>query len=251
MPCLLREPLVLRTLADIRDTLGDASSLFAAEEFARMLDSFLRLWARGFRPGQAVVLKATSSTGRLAPLLLSTRPRAKAVYLNLAPETYLLTLLAGASVRLDLRGHAPERIKRLQSLLGEAPLLLSAASLGELAAMSWLAERAAQDKAEAAAPGRVLSIDFDALLRDVSATTARVCAHLELAARPEALNRLAASPTMTRYSKAPEHNYSPVLRLSLLGQARREQAEELRKGLAWLDKTAKRHPAAAALLAGA
>jgi hypothetical protein len=69
----LREPLPLRTLADAHDALGSAESLLAEPQFDSLLDMFLRLWGRGYASTRAVVVKATSSAGRLAGR--SWRPR--------------------------------------------------------------------------------------------------------------------------------------------------------------------------------
>ena len=109
----LREPLPLRTLAE--------------EPEAGALETFLRLWSRGFESTRAVVLKATSSAARIAPQLLAARPPgvpgtpsingARAVYMYLAAEPYLATLLAGENSPLDLKGHEAERTARLAAHL--------------------------------------------------------------------------------------------------------------------------------------
>lgn len=243
----LREPLPLRRLAELHDALATPHTFFNSDAFAGRLDVFLRLWARGYETTHAVLLKATSTAGRLAPVLLDARPAAKAVYINLSKESYLATLLAGANAMVDLRGHAQERNTRLERLLGEAPLVLHRASTGELAAMAWLAETLAQQAAHRHAPDRVLAIDFEALLADLDTTLAAAANHLGLPMPPPAM----ITAVMSRYSKGPEHAYSPALRKQLLAQARHEQAEELRKGLDWLERMAARHRAAAGALASA
>lgn len=243
----LREPLPLRTLAEAHDIVGSPYSLLSGDDFAKRLEMFLRLWSRGFPATQTVVLKATSSAGRLAPVLLAARPAAKAVYLNLAPEPYLATLLAGANAMHDLKGHAQERCRRIERFLGEPPLVLSAASAGELAAMSWLAEKLTEERAAAAGGARVLSLDFERMLSHLEETMTAAAAHFALP--PPDLPSLARSPTRMRYSKAPEHGYSPALRAELLTQARREHAVELRKGLDWLDGMVDRYGTVAGLLA--
>jgi hypothetical protein len=45
-------------------------------------------------------------------------------------------------------------------------------------------------------------------------------------------------PDMRRYSKAPEHAYDAVLRRDVLNEARAMHRTEIRRGLAWLDRTA-------------
>jgi hypothetical protein len=221
----LREPLPLRVVA---------------EHFSQArLELLLRLWERGFGDTQAVVLKATSSTARLATALLGTRPRSRAVMLNVGAESYLATMLAGENSAADLNAQGAERLHRLSGCLGApAP---KPRSLGELIVMSWAAERLTQVHAARALGERVLAVDFDAMLEDVGATVARVLAHFGIAAPADGI---AQGGVLERYSKAPEHAYSPSLRRELLAQARRNFGQEIRDALGWLEKLRLAHPAA-------
>ncbi len=132
----LREPLPLRTLAEAHDLLGRPDSLLSQAQFDRILATLLRLWARGYDATRCVVVKATSSTGRLAGRILTAAEESRAIYMNLRAESYLATLLAGRNSPIDLRGHGSERIRRLHSLSTAPPPALHALSIGELAAMS-------------------------------------------------------------------------------------------------------------------
>src|SRR5207248_1276576 len=129
----LREPLPLRTLAEAHDALDRPDSLLSRQQFERILGTLLRLWARGYDATRCVVIKATSSAGRLAGRILTAAEQSRAIYMNLRAEPYLATLLAGRNSPIDLRGHGPERIRRLQSLSTAPPPALHALSLGELA----------------------------------------------------------------------------------------------------------------------
>jgi hypothetical protein len=60
--------------------------------------------------------------------------------------------------------------------------------------------------------------------------------------------RLAGSAALTRYSKAPEHAYSPQIRAQVLADSRARNREEIARGLAWLEATARAHPAARAIV---
>ena len=232
----LREPLPLRTLAEMHDAHSPA--------FAPRLGLFLKLWRRGFAGTHSVVLKATSTGGRLAPELLAASPLSKAVYLNLRAEPYLATLLAGANAMIDLRGFEAERSARLRALVATP---WTAQSIGELAAMSWLAESLTRARALERCGARILPLDFEAMLRDLDATVATVLRHFDIPAPPGfAAGR---SPVLTRYSKAPQQfEYSPHVRAQLLAQARREHAGEIRKGLAFLERLAHSEPGVAGLL---
>ncbi|HJW40086.1 MAG TPA: hypothetical protein VJ476_02535 [Rhizomicrobium sp.] len=235
----LREPLPLRTLAEMQDA--------AAPAFADRFATLLKLWSRGFADTSAVVLKATSTAARLAPALLSAAPQTKAVYLNLRPEAYLATLLAGANVMVDLEGFEVERTKRLRSLLGESSP--QAVSIGERVARTWLVESLTRARALEGGGSRILPLDFDAMLANLPATIAAVLAHFGIAAPPDFAQSIARSKTLTRYSKAPQQfEYSPQFRAQLLAQARRDHAAEIGKGMVLLERLARKDPRVAALL---
>ena len=235
----LREPLPLRTLADAHDVLGRPDDLLGDAGFDLALGTFMRLWSRGYDRTRCVVVKATSSAGRLAQPILARNDRAHAIYMNLRAEPYLATLLAGANSPIDLRGHGPERIRRLQMRV-DAPLApLHTLSLGELAAMSWLAETWAQRDAVERFAGRVIPLDFDEFLANVADCMSRIVEHFGFSRDPGYLATVGESPVLTRYSKAPEYGYTPGVRAEVLRDSRRDNRDEIRKGLDWLDALAR------------
>jgi len=235
----LREPLPLRTLADAHDVLGRPDSLLSGPQFDLMLAMFMRLWARGYDATGSVVVKATSSAGRLAGPILAGGERSRAIYLNLRAEPYLATLLAGQNSPIDLRGHGPERMRRLRSR-SAAPLpALHALSIGELAAMSWLAESWTQRDTVKRFAGRVLALDFEAFLSNVASSMGRVLAHFGLPEDGRYLAEVGRSPVLTRYSKAPEYAYTSDIRAEVLRDSRRHNHEEIRKGMDWLERLAR------------
>ncbi len=228
----LREPLPLRVIA---------------EHFSEpRLELLLRLWERGFDDTRAVVLKATSATQRLATRLMAMRGQAKAVMLNVSAESYLATMLAGENSAADLNAQGAERFHRLGALLGEAPPRPT--TLGELIAMSWLAERLTQMQAMRALGPRILAVDFDAMLAALPETLERVFSHLGIACAPERAAAIAAGPTIGRYSKSPQNGYSPTFRAELLAESRRGYAQEIRAALDWLDRLVVSRPSLAAVL---
>jgi hypothetical protein len=241
----LREPLPLRTLAESHDLLHAPESLLAPQQFARLLDTLLRLWRRGYAGTRAVVIKATSSAARLAPVLLERSAGSRAIYLNLRAEPALATLLAGANSLVDLRGHGPERLKRLSARLGAGIAPLYTLSPGELAAMSWLAEAMTRRETLDRFASRVLAVDFDDFLGDVAEIMQRILVHFELPADAAQLAQLAASPVLARYSKAPEHDYGPAVRNAILADARLAHRVEIDKGMRWLERLAKSERAVA------
>jgi len=242
----LREPLPLRSLAELHDR---ASASEDAVQFQDQLQTFLRLWRRGFVGTRRIVVKATSATGRIAPLVLEASPESQAVYLNVRLETYLATLLAGANALSDLEGFAPERARRLTRFLGPDQAARVPPSSGELAASAWLTERLTQQRAKQALGGRLLEIDFDALLAAPEPALAEIARHFGIVNAGDFARAAARSSLWTRYSKVPEqYEYSPSMRAELLRGAMREHAEELRAGLSLIEHLAARHAEVNALL---
>jgi len=235
----LREPLPLRTLAEAEAVLGRPESLLSQGQFDGQLDTLLALWSRGYETTRAVVLKATSSAGHLAPAILARSPASRAVCLNLRAEPYLATLLGGANSAIDLRGHGPGRMRRLLAGRSLPVAPLHALGRGELAALGWLVESLAQADTAAEAGTRVLRLDFEAMLADMRASLARVLAHFDLPHDEDALAAISGSGALRRYSKAPELPYSPDERASRLALARRDERAEIAKGLAWLEVLAR------------
>jgi hypothetical protein len=216
-----------------------------------MLALFLRLWSRGYDATRSVVVKATSSAGRLAARILAANEGSRALYMNLRSEPYLATLLAGQSSPIDLRGHGPERMRRLRSRSAATLPALHALSIGELAAMSWLVESWTQRDTVKQFGGRVLTLDFEAFLSSVAGSMGRILAHFELPEDGRYLSEVGRSPVLTRYSKAPEYAYTPDVRAEVLRDSRRHNREEIRKGMDWLERLARSENTVAEILNGA
>jgi hypothetical protein len=246
----LREPLPLRTLAEAHDGLGRVDSLISSEQFDLALGTFMRLWSRGYASTRSVVVKATSSAGRLSAPILAGSEGSRAIYMNLRPEPYLATLLAGRNSPIDLRGHGPERMRRLQSRVGTALEPLYRLSIGELAAMSWLAESWTQRDSVTRFAGRVIALDFEAFLANVADCMAQILGHFALPGDAGYLAHIDRSPALTRYSKAPEHGYTPDVRAEVLRESRRQNRAEIRKGLDWLERLARTEAAVAEVVKG-
>lgn len=245
----LREPLPLRTLADAHDVLSAPESLLSEAQFSALLETMLQLWSRGYDWTRGVVVKATSSAGRAACPLLQASPGARAIYLNVGAETYIATLLGGASSATDLRGHGPGRMRRLQRRVAAPVAPLHRFSIGELAALGWLVETMSQREATERFPNRVLALDFDEMLADIAAGMERVLAHFGLPRDARYFAGLARSPVLQRYSKAPEVPFPQGERSARLEDSRREYHDEIQKGMTWLEQLARADDAVAAVLA--
>jgi hypothetical protein len=244
----LREPLPLRTLAEAHDFLDSKQSLVSPSQFEALIGAQLRLWSRGYGDTKAVVVKATSSAARLANRLLAAEPGAKAVYLSLDLPRYLEALLSGEHTIFDLRGHGPERIRRLEKLGVQSPTPLYEMQAGELAALAWVAEKLTENDLIGNYGARVLSVDFDNMLADIGGILRKVYAHYDFVAPESRFADAARSAVLQRYSKNPEAQYSPALRAEVMQETRQQRGGEIKAGLNWVDKLALRAPSVARLL---
>ncbi len=237
----LREPLPLRSLADLHDQPDQPQSIPDHRQFMTLARALVQIWSRGYEATHSIVVKATSSAARVAAPLLSLEPASRALYLNIAAETYLATLLAGESSHGDLHKLGPGRMQRLQKRLDVQLAPLDSMSVGEVAAMSWLVESLTQRDVVQACGTRILCVDFDEFLGNVTAGMSRIIRHFNLPAGQEYLSQVAHSPVFTRYSKATEYGYSPQFRAQVLAQSRHRHSVEIARGTQWLECMARAH----------
>lgn len=236
----IREPMILRTFAQLgSDSAGGAKEPWPDDAFDARLGLFLKLWSRGFRDDQQTVVKATSFVSELAPRILARSHRPRAIFLFIAPETYLATILAGPNSRQESKMLAPSRLVRLQRRIGAERWKLSPMSEGEMIAMSWACEMSALAPAMRAAGGHAMWLDFDRFLAEPDSALLAAFRHLDIEASETDVATVLAGPDMHRYAKATEHPYDPQLRRDLLDQARAEHRGEIARGMAWLNNAAR------------
>jgi len=233
----LREPGALRTLASIDADIRDGLALWSEADFEKRLRLYLNIASKG----APTIIKATSWCGDLA-----NRTNGAAVFCYSKPDAYIATMLGAANNPIDLKLHAPIRLRRLRRLCGAEVARLADLAPGELAALSWAAETAtiaAEDKA------RFHAIEFDAFLQRPADGIAAAMAHLGLPADSGRIKAALAGPLMRTYSKDSAFDYTPEDRRSILAEYRAAQATEIARGMKWLDAAAKAHASVAAGLA--
>ena len=217
----IREPLPLRTFAI--DCADGSAGMLGDEELSKRARSFERIWA-------PATVKATSICTNIVDVVNADAP---VVFLYQPAETHLAVILAGENALQDLRGFGQNRYRRLAAFAPDLPPLASL-SIGELAAMTWLAEVSSGGQSM---QGReVLKLDFDAFLQQPEDSLADVCAALGLDATAEACAAAVSGPIMRTYSKAPEHAYGPKLREEVIADSQQRNAAEISKGMKLIDR---------------
>lgn len=235
----LREPMLLRTLAQIAGRIDRPESVWSPDLYRTRLQQTLGWLGRGFAPGQRAMVKASSVITAIADNLAGQRGRSLFLYAPL--RRYIETILAGETSMTETLAQAPARMERLASMLPDFPHALWQLPPVTRVAMSWLAEMATARRALPISDGRHLWVDFEAMLTDpVPALTAQ-CWHFGIAIDTAQAEALVAGPIMRQYSKAPEHGYSPDLRRQLQTQAATDHAAEITQAIAWVEALAARY----------
>ena len=237
----VREPQILRTLAELHQSIARPESYWPPDAFAPRLQTVAGWLSRSFAAGDTAVVKASSFVSEIAPSIH--RPGGKALLLYVRPEVYLATILGGPASRRETAALAGARLARLHGRLGREDWKLWQLGLGERVALSWACEMTALHRAAEAMGEDALWMDFDAFLAAPAQALAKIAAHFGKPPSPGVAAAAVAGPTMHSYSKAQEHPYTPEVRQQVLQQARVEHKQALRDGLAWLDAAAKAHPA--------
>jgi len=244
----LREPQILRNFADLAALTGQSHAPWSPEEFDTRLETAIGWLSQTFAENDRALIKATSFVSEIARPLLGAKR--KALFLNISPERYIETILAGDNSRQELAMLASPRLQRLHNKLGSEDWMLWQLSEPVRAAMSWLSEMMALDAAAHIAPaGHVHWLDFDDFLQDPAARLGDIAAFFGIKADADTVSAITNGPLMSQYSKAPEHGYSPDLREKLLAEARATHQEGIAEGLTWLKDAAGQHDVVARLMA--
>jgi hypothetical protein len=238
----LREPVVLRTFAQLRESESQPRA-WRDEDFDARLTGCLKLLSRTFETQQLPVVKATSFVSELATHLLSRASSPRAVMMYVSPESYMATILGGPNSRQEAKMLAPSRLLRLHRRIGADAWQLASLTEGEVLALSWACEMSALAQAANSSGRRSLRVDFDRFLASPAPLLSAVLRHfgIERAGDAKASSEVRAiieGPDMCRYSKSPEHAYDAALRREVLDAARAAHGAEIRRGLAWLDRVA-------------
>ncbi|MFL5238920.1 MAG: hypothetical protein ACJ8EL_15220 [Rhizomicrobium sp.] len=228
----LREPAILRTLAHVHSIPDRSCPPLQTDE---RLSVVLKLLSRTFRPEQRAIVKATSFVSELAVPILSGVPGAKAIFVFAPAETYLATILGAANSPSEARLLAEGRLTRLHRHIGQPRWKLSALSDGEMVAMSWVCEMTSLGATAELAGERAAWLDFDGFLQAPAEALAIAFRHFGIEANARQLDDIVSGPELRRYSKAQEHAYDVSLRRDVLEHARRKHAEEISRGLRWLE----------------
>lgn len=225
----LKEPVILNDLIGWQLRGGDGRQIAGA------LQDSLRLLARPFAPGEAVVIKPSNLCNAMGPLMLQLRPEAKALLLY-APLPVFLGSVArkGMDGRLWVRELLVKQLKQGlhgfgfsgEDYLGQTDL--------QIAAMGWMAQHALFARMAAQFGDRVFTLDSELLLAQPGAVMAALCRFFDVALDVPAV---VAGPIFGQHSKFGQAFTSEDRTTER--QAEAAHADEISKVAIWAEAVAK------------
>lgn len=229
----LSEPVVLNDLVGFRRR-GAAPA-----QVARAADAALRLLARPFGAGEAVLVKPSNVINPLAELLLALQPEAPALFLHAPLETFLISVARkGLGCRLWCRELIEGYLRENYVGFGFTAEDLFRQTDLQIAAVGWLTQHAHFVRlAEKLGTARLRSLDADAMTADPARAIGAVAAHFQLELSDAARAEVVSGPAFTRHSKSGEA-YSPAARSADYLRARQAYGEEIDTVLVWAQAVA-------------
>jgi hypothetical protein len=228
----LKEPVVLN------DVVGWRLRGAAPGQVGGALDDALTLLARPFAPGEAVVIKPSNVVNGLAAAMLGMRPGSKALLLH-APLGVFLRSVAkkGLDGRLWVRELMAKQLREGLINLGlEGEDYLRLTDL-QAAAVGWLAQHAAFHALIARYPGRVASLDSEALLARPAEHVAALGRLFGLTLGEAEVAAIVAGPAFTTHSKSGAA-FGGAERADEYAAAARAHADEIEKVTVWAEAVA-------------
>lgn len=237
----LREPVLLRWLAEIRGALTLPESRYTAVGYTKTLKIVLALLARKFDQTDIVVVKASSFANILAEDILTLQPNSNAIGVFSRFETFAANVLKGGGAWSDMVAQAPSRMKRLHAMLGRQPWQLAYMGPGELVALNWLTEMLTLSRVEQRYADRFKWVDFDEFLSSPAANLAAVASDLKIEWSKEAELKLRQKKVLSTSSKNTMKSFDRSARNKIIAEVQKNSGVEIGKGLDWLKRAIADH----------
>lgn len=220
--------------ATLNDVVGLRWRGAAGPAVARVADVALRLLARPYAAGEAVVVKPSNLLNPMADLLLALQPDARAVLLYAPLETYLISVVRkGLHCRLWARQLLQGFLREGYADFGFSPEDYFQQSDLQVAAIGWLAQhRHFTQLVRKFGAERVATLDADRMTARPDEAIAAVTQHYGLGCDAAAVARIVAGPAFSKHSKSGAA-FTPDDRQAEYAAARSAHGEEIDMVLAW------------------
>jgi hypothetical protein len=193
----LKEPVLLN------DLIGWRHRGAKGPDVARVLDEGLRLLARPFAPGEAVVVKPSNIVNPLIPVILALRPQARALLLHAPLDAYLASIARkGMWGRLWVRDLFGKLLREgMLAPLGIAPDDYLGLTDIQVAAAGWLAQQRQFQDIALKLGDRVATLDSEMLVARPADSLAALARLFGLALDDRAIAGIVNGPIFARNAK--------------------------------------------------
>ena len=207
-------------------------------QVAAVLRDALRLLARPWGPGEAVVVKPSNLLNPMATAMLQLTPGARAILLHAPLEDFLGSIARkGMWGRLWVRDLLVKLLREGAVQLGiEGEELLKLTDL-QAAAVGWLAQQALFARLAGQMPERIRTLDSVELLARPAESVAAAALHYGLTIDADTAHQIAAGPAFTRNSKTGA-DFTASDRAAERAQGLSLHADEIAMVLKWAETVA-------------
>ena len=229
----LSEPVTLN------DVVGLRRRGVAGPAVARVADAALRLLARPYGAGEAVVIKPSNVLNPMADLLLALQSDARMVFLYAPLETYLISVVRkGLHCRLWVRQLLEGFLREGYADFGFLPEDYFRQSDLQVAAIGWLAQhRHFTQLVGKLGAQRVATLDADRMTARPAEAIAAVTQHYGLSCDVASVARIVAGPAFSKHSKSGAA-FTTEDRQAEYAAARGAYGEEIEMVLVWAQQVA-------------
>lgn len=196
----LKEPVLLNDIVGWRHRGANGP------EVARVLDESLRLLARPFAPGEAVIVKPSNVVNPMIPAIMGLRPQARALLLHAPLERYLASIARkGMWGRLWVRDLFQKLLREgMLGPLGVAPDQYLGLTDIQIAALGWLAQHRQFAMLAGQLGDRVATLDSEDLVARPEAALAALARLFRLDLPAPVIAAIVAGPVFARDAKSGE-----------------------------------------------
>jgi len=235
----LKEPWILRRMADYKRAHGDMAS---SPQWREMFCKYVQLLCRNFRTGKIPVIKATNVANNLLVDVLRFMPGRKILYLHSDLESFLVSNLKKAS---DTQQKMPSLA---QGFLGDGDFLQrypqmsdpSRFSFLQVCALTWLVNlHNFKDSLEHHGNAQVKTLDAQDLLNDLPGSLGSLSRFFGHVADPAEVQRMMDPQVIRTNAKDQSKPYGNEQRQLETKQIRSRYGQELESAMAWIDPLAR------------
>jgi len=240
---VLREPPLLRVLADAARQLGHPDCRMRPDDWMDIRNLLLALLSRTWRAHETAVVKPQSHCNNIMKSLLDWVPQSRGILLYIDLESYLATMLR-PKPREDTREFVAVRVTDFHRELDANFASRSELSEAEQTALIWLIQmyEFRQALSDPELGQRVMPLNFDDLLADPRSGLTKVCEFLGTPLSEAGSSAALAPRILHRYAKSPEVPLNAERRNEMLDEARHKYASEIAQGIAWARSMFKLYP---------